>query len=655
MLFGSIQHFDLFATMELRAYDLRARLLPGATAADDILLVLVDQSSLEFFAAEDGQAQGWPWPRSYYIPLVQYLRSHGVRAIAFDILFTESSVYGIDDDTALGDTLRGRPDTVLAMGLSFNRGAVSDSDKALLYTAGQVSIPGSEGVVKPEARPRLSVVLPVPELAGNARLGNTIFQPDLDGVFRRLPLFSSFEGRQYLSLFTAAARLFTPVADIVLTSDGITFDGVPVPGPPGTGHLLRYRGPAGTYRSFSAAAVIQAALLEETGQPAELDGAVFNGTTVFIGLSAPGLMDLRPTPMDAVFPGVEIQATAMDCLLHNDFITPVAGSALIVAILALITVVATTMISRASLQAALLVMLLAGMQTAALLAYRAGYDLPQVVPFLTIAGGFLTAVIVGYAREGRQKAFIKSAFKHYLSPQVIEQILDDPDRLALGGERRELTIFFSDLESFTAISERMEPQDLTNLLNDYLSAMSAIILESGGTVDKYEGDAIIAFWNAPLALADHAARGVRAAIACQRRLRGMQDDFTRRAGRPLRMRIGLHTGMVVVGNLGSHQRFDYTVLGDAANLASRLEGANKAFGSTILVSADTWLRAGLPQSLGRCLGAIRVKGRAEPVTVYMVNEEPLPSEREDQFTTALACFRRGDFQEAMERFSVLSG
>jgi adenylate cyclase len=209
----------------------------------------------------------------------------------------------------------------------------------------------------------------------------------------------------------------------------------------------------------------------------------------------------------------------------------------------------------------------------------------------------------------------RQAFGFYLSKEVIDKVLEDPARLVLGGERKELSIFFSDLAGFSSISERMNPMELTALLNDYLSEMSDIILEEGGTLDKYEGDAILAFWNAPLDIPDHAERACRAALRCQRKLREKAHEYQKIYGVELKARIGIHTGEVVVGNMGSKDRFDYTVLGDAANLASRLEGANKAFDSQIMVSGTTQLKA-KTSILFRKIAPITVVGRKESLWVY---------------------------------------
>jgi adenylate cyclase len=234
---------------------------------------------------------------------------------------------------------------------------------------------------------------------------------------------------------------------------------------------------------------------------------------------------------------------------------------------------------------------------------------------VSVAFAAFAAGAVNYVSEGRMRLYLRRAFEHYLSPAVISRIVEDPTRLRLGGDRRELTILFADLEGFTALSERIEPQALALFLNRYLGEMTEIVLAEEGTLDKYLGDAIVAFWNAPSDQPDHAERAVRAAIRCQRRLAEMQPDLRRRIGRDLRMRIGVHTGTATVGNFGSRHRFDYTVLGDAPNLASRLEGANKHFGTGLLVSEATW-QAVSGAFQGRALGSIHVVGRAAPVKVF---------------------------------------
>jgi adenylate cyclase len=337
--------------------------------------------------------------------------------------------------------------------------------------------------------------------------------------------------------------------------------------------------------------VIQSELrLLEGGQPPIEDGSVFKDAHVVFGFSAPALKDLRPSPMGGDYPGPEIYATMLDNLLEGDFLRDAPGrrSGCGCWLLALAAgwrgVGAQRLAERGGGRGADSPAGAGGLRGA----WQAGFVLPAAGPMVGVVIALLGGAVINFVLEGRQKMFIKGAFKHYLSAEVIEQIMRDPGSLKLGGERRELTIFFSDLQGFSTISERLGPEDLTKLLNDYLSDMTDIILEEGGTLDKYEGDAIIAFWNAPLPQPDHAVRAVRASVRCQRKLAERRAEFEQRTGAVLKMRIGLNTGAVVVGNMGSSNRFDYTVLGDAANLASRLEGANKALGTYMMVAESTW-------------------------------------------------------------------
>ncbi|MDX9821814.1 MAG: adenylate/guanylate cyclase domain-containing protein, partial [Syntrophales bacterium] len=415
--------------------------------------------------------------------------------------------------------------------------------------------------------------------------------------------------------------------------------------------LLNFRGPSGTHRTYSAAAVIQSELRLHRGEAPPIQGTnLFKDCYVLFGFSAPGLFDLRPAPVSGVFPGVEIHATALDNLLSDDFMrrAPTPYLVILTLLMTLLAGLATARVSGIAKSLVTYGLFILLPVVSCVVAYRCGFWLPLAVQEAGVAVTLLSAGVIYYTTEGRQKLFIKNAFKQYLSPAVIEELIRHPERLTLGGQRRVLSIFFSDLEGFTGISEGLEPEELTALLNEYLSAMTDIIYEEGGTVDKYEGDAIIAFWNAPLALPDHAVRCVRAALRCQARLAEMRPAIRARIGRDLRMRIGMNSGPAVVGNLGSKTRFDYTMLGDAVNLASRLEGINKQFGTYTIVSQATldFLAGAFPV---RELSRVAVVGRKEPVTIY---EPMFPEEYEARrddfgiFADGLAKFYEGRFAEA---------
>jgi adenylate cyclase len=354
---------------------------------------------------------------------------------------------------------------------------------------------------------------------------------------------------------------------------------------------------------------------------------------------------------------VEIYATLVDNFISGDFMrqTPKWAVLALLVVLSLICAVSLSVlesvvssISAISLFISIPVLLAFG-------AYQQGLWLPIVIPEIAVALTAGLVLIINYATEGRQKRFIKMAFKHFLSSAVIDQLIANPDRLKLGGERRVISIFFSDLQGFTTISERLDPESLIALLNDYLTEMTNIIHEEGGTIDKYEGDAIIAFWNAPLELSDHAVKAVRAALRCQERLAQMRPVYKQRTGAQMHMRIGINTGSAVVGNLGSNTRFDYTMIGDAVNLAARLEGANKQFGTFTMISQFTKDLVH-QQFKTRELARLIVVGRNEPVTVF---EPMMPAAHEanknilETFSRGLALFYQGRIDQGEKIFAEI--
>ncbi len=372
--------------------------------------------------------------------------------------------------------------------------------------------------------------------------------------------------------------------------------------------------------------------------------------------AAPGLLDLRPVPVNAKCPGVVLHATFIDNLLTDSFIADAPAPAVVLGVLAtaIAAAVSLSFAGKWWQSGSLSVVWLGVPVFVGFAAYAQGQWWPVATQGVASGLALVGALAANYLAEGRQKAFIKQAFNHYLCSDMIEKILRDPKHLQLGGEKRQLTIMFTDLAGFSTFSERLGPVELTTLLNDYLTEMTDIIMDEGGTLDKYEGDAIIAFWNAPLEQPDHAVRACRAAMRCQRRLAELRDMFFQRTGAMLRMRVGLNTGDVVVGNMGSRKRFNYTILGDAANLASRLEGANKAFGTETMVSGNTWELAS-SQFIARKLADLRVVGRKTAVPVFELTgfaQDPAPAGW-TVFAAGVARFREGDFAGAKELFEQL--
>jgi adenylate cyclase len=640
---------------EARAWDWRVRLLakPGPRT-EDIRLILLDQASLDWGKNVNGL--GWPWPRETCAAIASFCKRAGAKALALDVLFTEPSKYGVADDQNFGRAAAGFGRTTTALFLGAANGESTSwppEVKTPLAPVAGFETWRNAAAGKAAVFPRAA--FPIPEIAnGMAGLGNVQLDPDPDGVYRRAQPLRVFDGRPVPILGLALGLAGGDLKGMTVGEGFFGLQDQRFPLDKDGALLLNFRGPVSVYQAVNAAAVIQSEIQLQSGATPSVDPAFFKDKYVLYGYTAPGLFDLRSTPVSGVYPGVGVHATLLDNLLTGDLMRPAPTWAVLILVLgvALAAGLSATYFS-AAWQGALLLPCLAGLPLAgAILAYRAGIQLPLLAQEVAVLAALMAAGAANYATEGRQKRFIKNAFKQYLSPTVIEQLIQNPERLKLGGERRVLSIFFSDLQGFTTISEGLEPEQLTELLNEYLTGMTDIIYEEGGTVDKFEGDAIIAFWNAPLEQPDHAARAVRAALRCQERLAEQRPHFFERVGKQLYMRIGLNTGPAVVGNMGSHSRFDYTMLGDSVNLAARLEGVNKQFGSYLMVSEATRDAAG-PEFAARELAQVGVVGKRLPVRVFEpMRPEAYAANREtyERFAQGLALFYRGEFAQAKALF-----
>jgi len=639
----------------------RVRLLAApAPTSTNVILILLDQASLDW--GKVTQRLSWPWPRQVYPAIIDFCRRGGAAAVAFDVLYTEPSVYGVEDDEALGAAVAQCPTFIGAVFLSNKSG---DATQWPVEVLPPPTIENAEIWLKTPHRQTLGfsrAAFPVSEIASNLQYVGTVNEvPDPDGIIRRAGLLYEFDGHLVPSLGFAAfllkqARSEGRVPPVRIEENAIWAGGRRLHLDRQGRVILRYRGAPQVYRIFNAAEIIESAVKFQSGETPTISPEVFSNACVFFGFSAPGLLDLRPTPISPVTPGVFVHATLCDNLLAGDLIRDASPRQVVIwtVFLALSGAVLVSLSRKAWQSAVIFLALLPLPALAGGLAYTRGLWWPVALPGLSTVLAMIGGLIINYATEGRQKAFIKQAFKYYLGPEVIEQILADPSRLKLGGEKRELTIFFSDIEKFSTFSEQLDPPQLTALLNEYLSEMSRIIKEEGGYLDKYIGDAIVAFWNAPLTQPDHAVRAVRAAIRCQRRLAELRPQLQQHYGAIIKMRIGINTGEVVVGNMGSRERFNYTILGDAANLASRLEGANKAFGTFTMMSASTREQAG-DRLIARKLGAVRVVGRQTPVEVYEplgLAGETLPSFAAE-FEKGLELCRQGNLSAALAVFEKL--
>ncbi|MDX1530899.1 MAG: adenylate/guanylate cyclase domain-containing protein, partial [Rhodothermales bacterium] len=543
---------------------------------------------------EDVQALpgGFPFPRSYYAHFVENLRAAGARAVVFDLTFATEG----EGDDAFREALRAADDVVL--------GAKARDTDAL----------GRFDVI------RLDEDYGLVFFDDNPAVGITNVLKDRDDVVRRYTPMWLVSDRLTPTLAVAAlgrAEGLPPLAVPEIRDDAFQLAGWTIPKYDPRTFLLDWYGPVGTFRYVPFSHVIDDAGFETADEEAygvaldlfdERTQALFQDKIVLVGSTMAEERDYHSVPMEnpedpdrsQAMHGVEIHATAIQNVLDGNHLhrVPPGWEALLVVLLTTGVFIGTRRLRRSKtartrwLEAALLGLVVLAvfgwLEAATELFIRSGLVVSVVPPVLAVALAYTGAAVYSYLAEREQKAFIKRAFGQYLSPTVVEELAEHPERVQLGGEGREMTVLFSDIAGFTSISEALTPEALVTLLNDYLDEMTHVIFEHGGTLDKYIGDAIMAFWNAPLAQEDHALRACRAALGMAARLDALRPTWEA-DGRPaVYARIGVATGRMVVGNFGSAERFDYTVMGDTVNLASRLEGANKLYGTTIMIAESTY-------------------------------------------------------------------
>ncbi len=625
-----------------------------------LAFVYLDKASLDRAQAEFGVS--WPWPRETYGMAADFLRRAGARAVVFDFLFTSPSGQGPQDDLTFARDLRAQGECFSGLYAGKEREAGNLAAFAAMPPLYQ--LPLSLGNLSPEKA--LDVDYPPAPLWGAFRgLGDVSFLSDPgDGLGRRARLLVDIGGRTYPSLALSAAWNLLGRPPLCLEGGRLWMGArsVPVDGG-GTMDLLFVRPPSRAWPLFDL--VSSDAALKEGRKPA-LDPSLFKGNVVLIGSSAPGLSDLRPTPMNPrKAPGLLVQATALDNLLQGRALRVVSLRGWFWPLLFVLCLGVAALAFRSPGEAVLVVPLLVlasalWVALACWLYASRAVLLPLAPPLLGLWLSFLLSALEHYLLESRRRRSIQTAFGQFLSPEVLRHLVADRRPLATGGEKQELTIFFSDLQGFTTFSEKLDPHDLVDLLNYYLTEMAEVVVgQCKGYVDKYEGDAIMAFWNAPVPVDNHALWACRAAWRCQRRLAEIQGELARRgleAGEEgMVMRVGLNTGQAVVGLMGSARKLNYTLIGDAVNLASRLEGANKAYGSRVLLSEATRLAAGGGIST-RELDLIRVKGKNEPTRIHELTGLPgeagglLSPEAAVLWEESLGRYRRRDFASALEGF-----
>ena len=629
---------SLFQQLELKSYDLKVRLRGERPISNQIKIIAIDEKSLE----KEGR---WPWSRSKMSQLVDRMTEADAAAIGFDIFFPEPENFNISPERfeegakqrstkdmgveELTKWYRGLNDADKKFAKSIERSErvilgffVNPADKELApeeleqLDFSQYSIVQrfDDGIQPLPLRQIFSVGLSIPELmnASNAA-GYVSFVPEMDGVIRWVPTLMQHGEYMFppfsLQLVREAIKAPLSVNIYEFGIDKMTLGESPIPVKESGDILINYYGPAHTFEHISATDVL-------SGKVGKEDLA---GTILVVGATAAGIHDIHTSPFGPLYPGVEIHANIMESILQKDFLMRPEWLKILDLLMIAVSGLLLGLVAQKYKAYGAATFLVIGMIGYLFFDFyiftQKGLWVNTVYPIFTQLFVYSGLALYHFGFEQRQGRFIKGAFSQYLAPTVVNQLVANPDFLKLGGERREITAFFSDVAGFSSISEKLEPEKLVQLLNEYLTEMTDIVLKYEGTVDKFEGDAIIAFFGAPLEFKDHALRTCLVSIEMQECLDNMRVGWREQGEPELFMRIGINTGPAVVGNMGSTTRLDYTMMGDSVNLAARLEGVNKQYKTYTMISQSTYEQA-KDEIEVRELDLIRVVGKLEPVKIY---------------------------------------
>ncbi len=602
-----------FDNLENRAVDYRFNSRGVRPPDPNIVLVDINEPSM----AKLGR---WPWPRSYHGKMARILEKAGAKVVAFDSIFSERERNGNASD------------------MEFAKAA----EETGIVTSAFHFIDGIQNKIFGK-----TPLFPYSPLMEHVYIGFVNLEPDSDGVTRRANLYAIDGDTVYPSLGVAALALAEDK-----TMDEM-FKSLPVvvtkdPDMAESALFINFRcqenNEGQDYPSYSYADVLNGKIPPES----------FRDKIVFIGATATALFDMKAIPFTSNYPGVKVHMNVVDNLIHNNFMKeiPTYITGFYILILGLFLGIVLPRLSTWNKLIVFVVIVGGGIVAGRWLFSSLNIVIHMVPPLFTGLGCYAGLLFYQVVVEEREKRKIKGSFKQYLSPKIIDIITKDPSKLKLGGEERKVSIFFLDIAGFTTMSETLHPTQLVEVMNECLTEFSNVILKHDGLINKYIGDCIMAFWNAPADQPKHATQSCLAALDCINALPAINKRFKEKGLPSIDCRVGINTGLVVVGNMGSNERFDYTVMGDAVNLASRLEGANKEYHSHIMISEATFEQA-KEDIEARDLDLIRVKGKKEPRKVFELlarkgeMSEAILKGRE-LYHQGLKLYRQQQFEEAIQ-------
>ncbi|WP_069185641.1 CHASE2 domain-containing protein [Candidatus Terasakiella magnetica] len=657
--------------MRVKAFDMYQRAQPREVKTRPVTIVDLDEESL----SEVGQ---WPWPRTIIGDMVANLFKMGAGVVAFDIAFPEpdrlspnmiaENVSGLDP--VLEETIRGLPsnDKYFANIIKQTRVVLGQAGFDRKIEDQEYRPPVKKSIAFRGTKPHAFVPI-LPSLVRNvpviekAAAGHGFFSlfPEPDGIVRRVPTLFQFEKDIYTGLAIEMLRVATGRRTILVTSDPLGVQQVGV----AKGLILPTDKKGRVWPHFSKHDKSKYVSARDV-LSGVVDPAMIRGKLIIVGTSAVGLLDIRSTPVEGTLPGVEVHTNVIEAVVDKAFLSRppnMNGAEFLLTLFAgLVMIILVPMIG-AKWTLALFLLIAGGSGGASWylfaekkLLFDAGFAM------ISTLGIYVQLTYMGYAAEEAQKKQVRSAFSHYMSPALVERLAEDPSTLKLGGENREMTLLFCDVRGFTSISELFDAEGLTKLINKFLTPLTNVILNRQGTIDKYMGDCIMAFWNAPLDVPNQEREGCLSALEMIDSLEILNERLEKEAeeeGRPhipLRIGIGLNTGTCCVGNMGSDARFDYSVLGDAVNLASRLEGQSKTYGVTIVIGESTYKNVTDLACIE--LDLIMVKGKTEAVRIFsvlgddQVAQKPLFIEYADFHAKLLKAYRNQEWAQVREDIIV---